>query len=156
MIPAKVAVGRQPPEIVEQRRDCAPNRSCRARHVGKFGGNRLEGWCYGDGQAIGQADPDQAKARDCITGTFDLGGIAGTDRHTEIADVLRRFAQSGGIDAQESQCRFVTEEIGGHGSALGFWHKLVQSLLNGYDALVERQSLQLRRCQVQPLQGFYG
>jgi len=65
---------------------------------------------------------------------------------------LRRFPQGRGVDAQESQCRLVAEEIRGHRGALGLGDETVQRLLNGDDTLVERQGLQLGSGQVQPLQ----
>ena len=78
---------------------------------------------------------------------------ARADRHPEILHVLRRLPQGGGVDAQKGQCRPIAEEVRCHGGAFGLGHELVQRLLNGDDALVERQGLQFGGRQVQPLQG---
>ena len=61
-----------------------------------------------------------------------------------------------GVDAQEGERRPVAEQVGRHGGALGLGHEPVQRVLNGDDALVERQGLQLGGRQVQALQRADG
>ncbi len=131
-------IGGKPCEIVEYSRYRTADGTGAARHVGKRIRHRFQCRCDGGGQPVGQAQPDQAQLGDGIAGAFDLGGISRADRHPEILHVLCRLSQGCGVDAQKGQCGAITEKIRCHGGAFCFRNELVQCLLNGDDALVER------------------
>jgi hypothetical protein len=73
--------------------------------------------------------------------SLDLPDILVRDHHAEVAHVLRRLAQRGGVDPGEDKRGAVAEEQRGHGRALGLRHVPSERLLNGRDARVEGQRL---------------
>ena len=68
-------IGGEAAEIVEDCGDCAADGPGAARHVGQCVRHRLQRRGDGGGQAVGQAEPDQAQLGDGIAGAFDLRRI---------------------------------------------------------------------------------
>jgi hypothetical protein len=104
-------IGGEAAEVVEHRRDGCTDRAGAARHVRQRIGHSFQGRCDRGCQTVGEAQPDQAQFGDGITGAFDLGGIAGADRHPEVAHFLRGLAQGGRVNPQKRQCRLVAEKV---------------------------------------------
>ena len=98
-----------------------------------------------------QISPSRAIASRCARSD----GHRRHDRDAEVAHVPGRLLERGGVDPQKRQRSPVAKEVRGDRRALGFRHIGRQRLLNGDDALIERQALQLGRRQVQPRQRLH-
>jgi hypothetical protein len=141
---------------VSQKADACLENATLTRGSGQRIGDCLQRWGHGDGQLVGQTKPDQIQPVDGIACCADLVCILIGDGHAKIGDVLGCLAESGRVDSAEGQCRLVAEERRGHCGPLGWRHEIRQRILNGDDALVERQRLQIGGGQVKPLQRIDG
>ena len=78
----------------------------------------------GDGQLVGQTQPDQTKPVNGITCCPDLFRILIRDCHAEICDVLGGLAQRRAVDAAEGEGSLITQQGRRDRRLLGRWHEL--------------------------------
>lgn len=107
-------------------------------------------------QLVREPSPDQAQPRDRIIGALDLGRILIRDHDPEIAHILGRLAQRGGVDAREHQPGAVAEKLRGHRGAFGLGDEFRQPVLDQRNTLVQRQRLQLGCGQPKSVEGING
>ncbi len=98
---------------------------------------------------IGQAQPDEPEPVDGIASRPDLVGVLIRHSDAEVGDILGRLAQGGTVDPAECEGRLVPKQRRGDSRPLGRGYEFSQGILNGHDALIQRQRLQIGGRQVQ-------
>ena len=104
-------IGCEPSKIVKDRRDRLAQNARATGRIAKRIGDGFQRRRDGRREAIGKAEPDQAELGNRIPRPFDLCRIGRAHGHPEVAHVLGRLSQRGGINPQKRKCSPVAEEI---------------------------------------------
>ena len=131
------------PDVVAEKADAGLEHAARPRGIGQRIRHGFQRRGDSDGQLVGQAEPDQPKPVDGIARGADLIGILIGHCHAKVRDVLGCLAQRGRVDPAEREGGLVAKQGRGHRSPLCRRHELGKRILDGRNALIKRQRLQI-------------